>query len=324
MFFDNFITANVGGGLTSSVQRANDFTDRQHSTGGQLVSTIGAAHAQRAARPVRDPRAGARRPTRCRGPVRPSTSPASPIRRPDRGHERCSGFGFTQDVLQFNNSSTLLQGDHAFKAGIDVQHVADTRTSAPAAALHVPERRGLPGGARAAPTRSATRAFTQYFGLPDLEYNTNQYGLFVQDDWRAVADLKVLYGVRYDLYGVPDGEPNAPIATSQDVPDVEEQLRAARRRGVDDRRRRAVGDARQHRHHVRPDAATPSTSRRWQNDGTNARASATFTPTQVGAPAFPGRAQRRLRRAAEHRVDRRSGLQGRRARGRTTCSSSTR
>ncbi len=41
MFFDNFITANVGGGLTS-VQRANDFADRQHSTGAQLISTLGA------------------------------------------------------------------------------------------------------------------------------------------------------------------------------------------------------------------------------------------------------------------------------------------
>src|SRR5690606_17988562 len=40
MFFDNFITANVGGGLTSA-QRATDFADRQHSTGAQLISTIG-------------------------------------------------------------------------------------------------------------------------------------------------------------------------------------------------------------------------------------------------------------------------------------------
>ncbi|HYE88128.1 MAG TPA: carboxypeptidase-like regulatory domain-containing protein, partial [Vicinamibacterales bacterium] len=38
MFFDNFITANVGGGL-NSVQHANDFADRQHSTGAQLIST---------------------------------------------------------------------------------------------------------------------------------------------------------------------------------------------------------------------------------------------------------------------------------------------
>ena len=41
----------------SSVQRANDFADRQHSTGAQLISTLGADHAERAARAVRDPRA---------------------------------------------------------------------------------------------------------------------------------------------------------------------------------------------------------------------------------------------------------------------------
>ena len=40
-----------------SVQRATDFTDRQHSTGAQLVSTIGADDAERVARAVRDARA---------------------------------------------------------------------------------------------------------------------------------------------------------------------------------------------------------------------------------------------------------------------------
>jgi hypothetical protein len=39
IFFDNFITNNVGGGI-GSVQRATDFTDRQHSTALQVISTI--------------------------------------------------------------------------------------------------------------------------------------------------------------------------------------------------------------------------------------------------------------------------------------------
>ena len=38
IFFDNSITNNIGGGITS-VQRGTDFADRQHSTAGQLVST---------------------------------------------------------------------------------------------------------------------------------------------------------------------------------------------------------------------------------------------------------------------------------------------
>jgi len=40
IFFDNFIANNIGGG-TTSVQRATDFTDTQHSFAAQLVSTFG-------------------------------------------------------------------------------------------------------------------------------------------------------------------------------------------------------------------------------------------------------------------------------------------
>ena len=147
MFFDNFITANVGGGILS-VQRANDFSDRQHSTGAQLVSTLGRGAAQRTARAVRDARAGARTRTRCRGRVRRSTSPAwrnSAGRSPRTAD---AGFGFTQDVLQINDSATLLKGDHAFKAGLDVQHVADTRTLGARSQLYTfPNRGGVSGGA---------------------------------------------------------------------------------------------------------------------------------------------------------------------------------
>ena len=44
-----------------------------------------------------------------------------------------SGFGFTQNVFQINDNVTLVRGNHAYKAGIDIQTVSDTRTSAPAA-----------------------------------------------------------------------------------------------------------------------------------------------------------------------------------------------
>ena len=37
-----------------------------------------------------------------------------------------SGFGFTQNVLQLNDNVTLMKGNHAFKAGLDLQWVADT------------------------------------------------------------------------------------------------------------------------------------------------------------------------------------------------------
>ena len=44
IFFDNFIPNNIGStssGVPNSVQQGTDFSDRQHSTAGQLVSTFG-------------------------------------------------------------------------------------------------------------------------------------------------------------------------------------------------------------------------------------------------------------------------------------------
>ena len=62
-----------------------------------------------------------------------------------------SGFGFTQDVLQINDSLTWIRGAHSFKAGIDFQNVKDTRTSAafqlytfPSAAAYLAAREDRP------------------------------------------------------------------------------------------------------------------------------------------------------------------------------------
>ncbi len=78
-----------------------------------------------------------------------------------------AGFGFTQDVFQVNNSLTYLRGDHSFKGGFDIQHVADTRTSTPfqlyTFATTAAYQAALSG---AAPFGYQT--FQQYFGEPDL------------------------------------------------------------------------------------------------------------------------------------------------------------
>ncbi len=283
MFFDNFITANVGGGLTS-VQRANDFADRQHSTGAQLISTIGSnmlnelrvQYATRSQSRAANTQSGT-------GPAINVTGVAS------FGGSVASvsdvGFGFTQNVAQVNNSTTLLSGNHAFKAGFDIQRVADTRTSA-AAQLYTFPNAAAYLAAKDGTNRLGYTSFTQYFGLPGLEYNSAQYGLFVQDDWRVTPDLKLLYGVRYDLYGVPDADPAAPVATSRKFPTSKNnfapRLGLAWSVGAD---RKTV--VRANTGVMYDQTLNAIYEQALQNDGTNARASASFTPTQVGAPAFP-------------------------------------
>jgi hypothetical protein len=283
MFFDNFITANVGGGLLS-VQRANDFADRQHSLGAQMISTLGATtlnelrvqYATRDQSRVPNAMSGT-------GPAINVTGVAQfggPI-----AAIADSGFGFTQNVLQVNDNFTLLKGNHSFKAGIDVQWVADTRTNAPAQLYTFPNAASYLA-ARDGGNRFGYTSFTQYFGLPDLEYNTTQTGVFLQDDWRLGSDLKILYGLRYDLYGTPDADPNAPVATSREF--ARSGSNVAPRFGavwtVGPSRRSVV---RFNTGLMYDQAINAIYEQALNNDGTNARASATFTPTQVGAPAFP-------------------------------------
>jgi hypothetical protein len=58
--------------------------------------------------------------------------------------------------------------------------------------------------------------FQQQLGDLSAKYNSGFYGLFVQDDWQLSARLKLLYGLRYDLFNVPEARPFAANPYSQD------------------------------------------------------------------------------------------------------------
>src|SRR5206468_11040593 len=128
--------------------------------------------------------------------------------------------------------------------------------------------------------------FAQFFGQPSFEYNTRAYALFVQDDWRLRPDIKLLYGLRYDAYTPPDGVANAPVPTTQRFPrdknNVQPRVGLVYAIGED---RLTVLRANSGLMYDQPINAMYEQA--IVNDGTAFRASASFTPTQVGAPAFP-------------------------------------
>jgi hypothetical protein len=283
IFFDNFITANVGGGLGSQ-QRATDFADRQHSTALQLVSTL-RTNLLNELRVQYATRAQSRVPAAAAG-----TGPAINIANvANFGGPVASltdaGFGFTQDVAQVNNSLTYIAGDHAFKAGFDIQNVQDTRTSTQFQLYNFASVAAYQA-ARSGANPFGYVSFQQYFGEPELDFSSNLYGFFVQDDWRLTDSFKVLYGLRYDLYDVPAPNASAPFETSRDF--AVDKNNWAPRLGVvwtvgSDRRtvvRANTGI-------MFDQALLASYEQALINDGTNARAAATFQPTTPGAPAFP-------------------------------------
>jgi hypothetical protein len=283
MFFDNFITANVGGGNVS-VQRANDFADRQHSTGAQLISSLGATTLNEL-RVQFATRAQSRTPNALSGsgPAINITGVAN-IGGPIASVTE-SGFGFVQDVLQINDNITFLKGNHAIKAGLDLQWVSDRRIS-PQAQLYTFPNAAAYLAARDGVNRFGYTNFTQYFGLPELEYNTMQQGFYVQDDWRLSPDFKVLYGVRYDVYSPPGGNPDAPIVSSHEFQTSTGNIapRVGAVWSLGESKRSVV---RFNTGLMYDQTINAVYEQALQNDGTNARASATFTPATPGAPAFP-------------------------------------
>jgi len=283
IFFDNFIINNIGGGITS-VQRGTNFSDRQHSTGAQLISTVTPTllnelrvqYATRAQGRVPGTQAGT-------GPAINITGVAN-FGGPING-DSDAGFAFTQNVFQVNNNVMHIRGDHAYKFGLDVQHVADTRTRTASQSYTFASIDAYLAAVSGA-NRFGYTTFAQYFGERDLEYNSNLYGFFVQDDWRLSADVKVLYGLRYDVYDVPEGNPDAPFGASRDF--RVDKNNWAPRFGIVwslGRDRRTVVRANTGLMYDQPLLAMYEQS--LINDGTNRRAAATFQPTTPGAPAFP-------------------------------------
>jgi len=283
IFFDNFITANVGGGLGSQ-QRATDFADRQHSTALQLISTL-RTNLLNELRVQYATRAQSRVPAAAAG-----TGPAINIANvANFGGPAASltdaGFAFTQDVAQINNSLTYLRGDHSFKAGFDIQNVQDSRESSQTQ-LYTFASVAAYQAARSGANPFAYNTFTQYFGEPGLEFSSNLYGFFAQDDWRLSDSFKVLYGLRYDLYDVPAPNASAPFETSRDF--AVDKNNWAPRLGVvwtvgSDRRTVVRANTGM----MYDQALLASYEQALINDGTNARAAATFQPTTPGAPGFP-------------------------------------
>jgi hypothetical protein len=202
-------------GLTST-DLAVDFLDAMDSTSAQLVSTFGnnrvnelrVQYAHRHQSRARNELSGS-------GPsilVSGVAAFGGPYANTSE-----DGFDFTQGIFQVVNNFTLLRANHSYKFGFDIQHVADTRTSALQFLYTFPSIQAYNDARSGVNPRSYTNV-QQLLGDPNFEMSSNLYSFFVQDDWRLTKDLKVLYGIRYDLYDYPTADPASPFAYSQDYP----------------------------------------------------------------------------------------------------------
>jgi hypothetical protein len=213
--FHNNAPYNSGGG-TATLERATDFLDAMDSTAAQLVSSFGSnllnefrvQYAHRHQSSVANSDSGT-------GPAITVSSPAVAFGGPWSGTgQGNAGFDFKQNIWQVIDNFTVVRGRHSFKVGFDFQHVYDERTAAPQFVYTFPTVAAYQAAAAGTNLYGYT-SMQQLTGDRAFNMSTNIMSFFVQDDWQLTPSLKMLYGIRYDLYRYPAGLASAPLTQTQ-------------------------------------------------------------------------------------------------------------
>src|SRR5471032_1877797 len=214
MRFHNDAPYNSGGG-TATLERATNFLDAMDSSAGQLVSSLGSnklnelrfQYAHRHQGSVANSDSGS-------GPAISISSPAVAFGGPwSATGQGNAGFDFKQDITQVIDNFTYIRAAHSYKFGFDMQHIYDERTAAPQWLYTFPTTAAyLAAKAGTAPFGYST--MSQITGNLSFNMSTNVFSTFVQDDWQIAPSVKILYGVRYDLYSYPAGIADAPLVST--------------------------------------------------------------------------------------------------------------
>jgi hypothetical protein len=206
LLFKNFSLSNIGGGLTTT-DRATDFTDRMDSASVQAVTTMGNSR-------LNEFRVQFARRHQFRTLGQSVAGPAITVSGVAQfggariGDGNSVGFDFNQNIWQAIDNYTWIAGSHAVKGGIDAQFIGDDRV----AGENFQYTFSTTAAYLAAKNGSNPYAYTtlqQTFGNLSLSYDSRFYGVFIQDDWQIASRIKLLYGVRYDLFDIPQSKPFA-------------------------------------------------------------------------------------------------------------------
>lgn len=217
--FTNLSPDNIAGG-NNTLQRSIDFDDKSSSLGIQLASTFSAnvlnefrfQFAKRDSRNIANANSGI-------GPSIVITDVD-----PNTAGNQTANFGAPenddtiaplQKTTQFQNNLTWNTGSHSIKVGAGVNFIDDirktnsfTRYTFATTQAYADARTGLN-------TKSWSN-FQQIFGNTNAVFDSAYYNFFAQDDWKATRKLKINYGLRYDLYRIPDADTTSPLAASKE------------------------------------------------------------------------------------------------------------
>jgi hypothetical protein len=125
-----------------------------------------------------------------------------------------AGFVYLETTPELNDNFTYMLGSHAIKFGGNLRWIRDTQTAAQAATYTFPSTAAYLNATSGVDLKSYS-TFSQTLGNTSLDYNSLFAGWFVQDSWKARRNLTLTYGLRYDVYKVPDAKSDSPFPYSQ-------------------------------------------------------------------------------------------------------------
>jgi hypothetical protein len=206
-----------GGAGTNTLETQTNFLDAMDSVAGQLVTSMSSSrlnefrfqYAHRHQGSVANADSGI-------GPAIRITTPAigfgGPWSATGQGN---AGFDFKQNITQATDNFTYIRAAHSYKFGFDWQHIFDERIAAPQFVYTFPTVASF----LAAKSGAAPFGYTNMSQITgDLSFNmsTDVFSTFVQDDWQMAPTVKIIYGLRFDLYKYPSGIADAPLAQSHE------------------------------------------------------------------------------------------------------------
>jgi hypothetical protein len=205
-YFRNLSLSNIGGGLTTT-DRATDFHDQMSSSAVQAVTTIGNSKLNEFRFQYAQRHQYRTIGTGVAGPAI-TVSGIAQFGGPRLGDGNSVGFDFSQGISQVIDNFTWVKGAHAVKTGVDLQYIADERTQGENFQYTFATIDAYLAAKSGANPYGYT-SLQQTFGDLNIKYNSRFYGFFVQDDWQVTPRIKLLYGLRYDLFDVPEARPYA-------------------------------------------------------------------------------------------------------------------
>jgi hypothetical protein len=116
-----------------------------------------------------------------------------------------AGFQYKETTPEVTDNFTIIADTHAFKFGGNLRWVRDTQVAAQAAIYTFPSVTAYLN-AKNGTDLKAYSTFSQTLGNTALDYNSLFGGWYAQDSWKARRNLTVTYGVRYDVYKLPEAK----------------------------------------------------------------------------------------------------------------------